>query len=109
VYAEFGVQSRIPPEKADMYTNENRPASEDAVSEALQARYYREALALAYCQPTVTAFLIFHVSDEHDLLRWQSGLYYADDTPKSSMPAVRQAVQDVRERKIARCGRGRGR
>jgi hypothetical protein len=105
VYAEFGVQSRIPQSKEDVYTNQDIPASADAVSEALQARYYREALALAYCQPTVSGFLIFHVVDESDLGRWQSGLYYADDTPKSSLPAVRAAVIATREGKIARCGR----
>jgi hypothetical protein len=103
VYAEFGVQSRIPPDKADVYTNADQPVSADAVSEALQARYYREAVKLAYCQRTVTALLIFHVSDEQDLRRWQSGVYYADDTPKSSLPALRQAAEDVRDRRIARC------
>jgi hypothetical protein len=105
VYAEFGVQSRIPPGKEDVYTNQDLPASADAVSEATQARYYRQALALAYCQPTVRAFLIFHVVDEADLGRWQSGLYYADDTPKSSLPAVRNAVIATRDGTITRCGR----
>jgi hypothetical protein len=105
IYAEFGVQSRIPADKEDVYTNQDVPASADAVSEALQARYYREALALAYCQPTVRGFLIFHVEDESDLGRWQSGLYYADDTPKSSLPAVRAAVIATRDGTIARCGR----
>jgi hypothetical protein len=107
VYAEFGVQSRIPPDKAEIYTNAHSPASRDAVSEALQARFYREAVTLAYCQPTVSALLIFHISDEHDLARWQSGVWYADDTPKSSMPAVRQAAEDVRDGRIARCGQRR--
>jgi hypothetical protein len=107
VYAEFGVQTRIPPDKAELYTNGDEPGAADAVGEDLQARYYREALALAYCQPTVRAFLFFHVSDEQDLRRWQSGLYYADDTPKSSLPAVTRAAEDVREQKIARCGGSR--
>jgi hypothetical protein len=47
-------------------------------------------------QPTVTAFLIFHVSDESNLDRWQSGLFYADDTPKSSLPVVQRAIQLLR-------------
>ena len=104
VYTEFGVQSEIPPDKQDVYTNLDVPHGSDAVSELLQARYYRQALALAYCQPTVRAFLIFHLADEADLGRWQSGIYYADETPKSSLPAVRQAATDVREGTIARCG-----
>ena len=89
VYTEFGVQSRIPPDKEDVYTNLDVPHGSDAVSELLPARYYRQALAMAYCQPTVRAFLFFHLADEADLGRWQSGIYYADETPKSSLPAVR--------------------
>jgi hypothetical protein len=104
VYGEFGVQSAIPPAKRDVYTNHNLPVSKDAVSEAVQAQYYRQALALAYCQPRVSAFLIFHVMDERDLGRWQSGVYYADETPKTSLPAVRKAVTDVADGQIARCG-----
>src|SRR5205814_2402985 len=48
-----------------------------------------EAIELASCQPTVEALLLFHVSDELDLAAWQSGVYYADDTPKSSLTPVR--------------------
>ena len=92
VYDEFGVQSRIGSRKVRHYTNRGAPAARDAVSEALQAAYYRRALELAACQPTVTGLLFFHVSDEHDMRAWQSGLYYADDTPKSSLAPVRDAV-----------------
>jgi hypothetical protein len=65
---------------------------ESSVPESVQARTYREALMLATCQPTVVGLLFFHVSDEPDLAAWQSGLFYADDTPKSSLPAVRAAI-----------------
>jgi hypothetical protein len=104
VYAEFGIQSTIPPAKQDVYRNHHLRASTDAVSETTQGRYYAQALALAYCQPLVSAFLIFHVMDEADLGRWQSGVYYADETPKSSLPAVRRAVTDVHAGEIASCG-----
>jgi hypothetical protein len=69
----------------------------------VQARYYREALKLAYCQPTVAAFLIFHVSDERDLDRWQSGLFYADDTPKTSLGPVHNAVAAARAGHLTLC------
>ena len=52
------------------------------------------ALRLAACQKNVVGLLFFHVTDEADLDRWQSGVYYADDTPKSSLPAVRAARLD---------------
>jgi hypothetical protein len=37
--------------------------------------------------------LFFHVSDEPDLDRWQSGLFYADDTPKSDLAQVKTVAQ----------------
>ena len=45
-----------------------------AVGEETQARYYAKALQLAACQPNVVGLLFFHVSDETDLDRWQSGV-----------------------------------
>ena len=88
LYAEFGVQTIIPPSKRGAYTNFGSPAAKDAVPEETQERYYRQAVDLACSQPTVEAIHIFHVWDEPDLLGWQSGLYYADHTPKTSRDAV---------------------
>jgi hypothetical protein len=95
VYDEFGVESVIPVGKAAVYEG-YEPPSAQPVDEATQGEYYAEALALVACQPTVAAFLIFHVSDESQLDRWQSGLFYADDTPKSSLPVVRRAIESLR-------------
>jgi hypothetical protein len=47
--------------------------------------------------------LIFHAFDETALDRFQSGLYYPDETPKSSLPTVRASARDVRGGVIARC------
>jgi hypothetical protein len=88
LYTEFGVQTRIPAAKRGAYTNHTSPAAADAVSEATQRTYYRQAVELACDQPTVEGLYIFHVWDEQDLLGWQSGLYYADHTPKSSSDAL---------------------
>jgi hypothetical protein len=96
LYDEFGVQTYSAPDKLSLYTNRRRPSAADAVDEATQARYYREALELAVCEPTVVGLLFFHVSDEADLDRWQSGVYYADDTPKTSLPAVAAAAEAAR-------------
>jgi hypothetical protein len=87
LYTEFGVQTRIPPAKLDAYTNRNSLAAADVVDEATQERYYRQAYELACSQETVEGLYIFHIWDEPDLLGWQSGLYYADHTPKSSRDA----------------------
>lgn len=102
VYDEFGVQSLIPAAKAPIYQG-YKPPSERPVAEVTQGDYYAEALALAACQPTVTGFLIFHVSDEPQLDRWQSGLFYADDTPKTSLPVVQHAIQSLRHGGVHAC------
>jgi hypothetical protein len=88
LYTEFGVQTSIPPSKLDVYTNQSTKAAADVVDEATQARYYRQAFELACSQSTVEGLYIFHIWDEPDLLGWQSGLYYADHTPKTSRDAL---------------------
>jgi hypothetical protein len=95
VYDEYGVDSQIPDGKSQLY-NGREPATTKPVSESVQATYYREALQMAACQPNVRGFLIFHVTDETDHNRWQSGVYYADGTPKSSRPFVKQTMSQIR-------------
>jgi len=96
VYDEFGVQTSQPDDKRLLYANQDLPSAVDAVDEATQGRFYRQALQLAACQPNVVGLLFFHVSDEADLDRWQSGVYYADDTPKSDFALVRSAALAAR-------------
>ena len=97
IYDEFGYQSRVPMLKRSLYTHLGTPAAQDAITEPRQALYYQQAIAIARCQPTVAGMLIFHVTDERDANAWQSGVYYPDDTPKTSMDALRSgalAAQD---------------
>jgi hypothetical protein len=103
LYDEFGVESIVPPEKAAAYTG-TEPATTRPVDERTQAAFYRRALQLAYCQPNVAGMLLFHSHDEPALAAWQSGVYYADGTPKTSLPAVREALAATRGGSIARCG-----
>ena len=92
LYGEYGVQTEIPSDKLGVYTNLGGPYAADAVSEARQGAYYTRAIRLAYCQRTVAGLLFFHVSDEPDLDRWQSGLFYTDDTPKSDLAFVKNTA-----------------
>jgi len=101
-FDEFGVQSQIPPAKASLYTG-TEPDLTRPVDEATQALYYRQAVQLAFCEPTVKALFLFHSVDEVDLHAWQSGLYYPDGTPKTSVPGVRLAVAQARRGVVARC------
>jgi hypothetical protein len=103
VYDEFGYQTQIPARKRFAYSNLGAPAAKDAIPEAEQAAYYRQALALAACQPTVAGLLIFHVVDERDARAWQSGLYYANNSPKTSLPAVRSAALAAQAGTLGAC------
>lgn len=103
VYDEFGVESRIPSAKRAEYTG-TEPRTTQPVSEAMQARYYAQALQLAACQPTVRTFMVFRLIDSPFLSSWQSGVYYADrETPKSSRAAVAAAAQRARTTSPAGC------
>jgi len=95
VYDEYGVDSQIPDSKRSFYGG-TEPATTKPVTEGVQAAYYDEALRMAACQPTVRGFLIFHVTDETDHNRWQSGVYYADGTRKASRPLVKATMGAVR-------------
>lgn len=104
-YTEYGFETVVDAPKSNYYINGPQPASIRAIDEAIQAGYIRQALQLAACQPTVEALLFFHVKDERNLTDgWQSGSFYADGSPKSSLPAIRQAVMDARSGAIASCG-----
>jgi hypothetical protein len=106
LYDEFGVQTRATDVKRLLYTNQQLPSALDAVDEATQGRYYRQALQLAVCQPNVIGLLFFHVTDEAALDRWQSGVYYTDDTPKTSLATVKTAADAARAGKLVRnCAR----
>ena len=102
-YGEFGVESQIPAAKSAAYHG-TEPTTTKPAPEATQGLYYRQALQLAFCQPSVVAFFFFHVFDENDLDRWQSGLYYADFTQKTDLALVRRSIQEVRRGIITRCG-----
>jgi len=92
LYGEYGVETEIPPEQAAAYTG-SEPASTGAVDEQTQARSYRQAIRMAACQDGVEGLFLFHVFDEPQLERLQSGLYYADGTPKSSLGPVSELAR----------------
>jgi hypothetical protein len=103
IYDEYGVDSTLAGHaKSSLYTG-REPATTKPVAERTQADYYRRALVLATCQPTVIGLMFFHVTDEPDLDRWQSGVYYADDTPKTSLAPVRAAALAARNGNLTRC------
>jgi hypothetical protein len=102
LYAEYGVETTIPTGKASLYSGAE-PTTTRPVDESKQAATYEEALELAFCQPTVAGFFVFHAQDETALASWQSGVLYADGTPKASHPLVRDSLERARTGSIARC------
>jgi hypothetical protein len=101
-YTEFGVESQIPASKAGLYTGVE-PAAVKPVPADVQGLYYRQAIGLAFCQPNVRAISLFHVFDEPDLNRWQSGLYYVDGKAKASLPVVKKAIAEAHRGVVAQC------
>jgi hypothetical protein len=94
VYDEYGIESVIPAAEASLYHG-TEPRTTKPVPVATQGEYYDQALTMTACQPTVMAMFLFHVTDETDLGRWQSGVYYPDDTPKPSRAVVRQTIDQI--------------
>jgi hypothetical protein len=102
LYGEYGVESEIPTGKAVLYTG-TEPTTTKPVSEATQSAYYEQALAMAFCQPTVDGMLLFLSRDERARAAWQSGIYYVDGTPKTSRPRVTEALDRTTGGSITHC------
>jgi hypothetical protein len=93
VLDEVGWQVAPLPALASLYFGkENAPP----VSEQTQADYYRETILLAECDPSVRLLSFFHLVDERDLDRWQSGLERADGSHRPSYDAVKSAIAQTR-------------
>ena len=92
LYSELGVETAIPAGKTGLYEGEE-PAK--PVDEATQADFYGRAIGIAACQENVAGLLLFHSHDEPALTGFQSGVYYVDGTPKTSLEPVRDAIEDA--------------
>ncbi|HSP73197.1 MAG TPA: hypothetical protein VLN26_12555 [Gaiellaceae bacterium] len=102
LYDEFGVESQTPAAKEPLYTGVEA-ASVHPVDEATQAQFYRQALELTFCQKNVIGLLLFHFVDEPAHAAWQSGLYYVDGTPKTSLLPTKAAIDATHRGVVAQC------
>lgn len=102
LYDEYGVETQIAADRASLYDG-NEPDTTRPVDAATQARFYREAIELAFCQPTVSGIFLFHLEDEKARAAWQSGLYDIQGRPRPAVETVRTAAQHVRRGIAARC------
>jgi hypothetical protein len=103
-YLENGFETVVAPEKRAYYTGKepNRflvqpllPKTRTALVAPDHASQLRDSLELAFCQPAVGAYFNFQFADEVGLGGWQSGLLWADGTPKPSYDPFRAVVASV--------------
>jgi len=88
---EVGWQVPPLPALVPLYTGVET-AGTKLISEDDQAAYYRDTITIAECDPAVRMLSFFHLIDETDLDRWQSGLERADGSHRPSYDAVKQAI-----------------
>jgi hypothetical protein len=86
---EVGWQVQIPRSSRRAYKGREsiRPTGESQ-----QARIYSQIVDIAACDPAVDSLLFFHLIDEHDLDRFQSGLVRADWTRRPSYFTVKSRI-----------------
>ena len=88
---EVGWQVAPLPGLANMYFGTETKGTVP-ISEQTQADYYRDTILLSECDPAVRILSFFHLVDEIDLDRWQSGLERADGSHRPSYDAVKQTI-----------------
>jgi hypothetical protein len=98
VYGEYGVETATPRPARSLSQSAE---SSRSISAAAQARTYAQAIRLAACQPRVRMLLFFHVADEPELSGLQTGVYYADGTPKESRSVVAAAADSAASGEIS--------
>jgi hypothetical protein len=88
---EVGWQVAPLPALVGMYFGTETPGLVP-VPEQTQADYYDDVIRSAECDPTVRMLSFFHLIDELDLDRWQSGLERADGSRRPSYDRVKQTI-----------------
>jgi hypothetical protein len=88
-YLETGFQTSVDAAAPGLYQGKENVG---VLSPAAQAQQLSAAIGLAYCQPAVEALFNFELADDSALAGWQSGLLWADWTPKPSYTTVRDVA-----------------
>jgi hypothetical protein len=86
---ETGWQVAIPSALQALYVGKE---SVTPVDERTQAQYYGDIIRTVTCDPDIRLLSFFHLIDERDLDRWQSGLLRIDGTRRPSYDAVKSAI-----------------
>lgn len=86
---ETGWQVAIPASLQKFYTGKENVIP---IDEGTQAQYYSDIIRFVSCDPDVRSLSFFHLVDEQDLDRWQSGLMRIDDSKRPSYASVKAAI-----------------
>lgn len=90
---ETGWQAEVPPLYQALYTGkENVPT----ISEEAQAQIYSDLVRMMSCDVDVASLDFFHMIDEANLDRWQSGLLRVDGSHRPSYDAVKAAITETK-------------
>ncbi len=76
------------------YGNETKPGEPKGVTEAQQAAYIPQALAMARKDTRIQMFIWFVMQDSQGSL-WQSGIYRQDATPKRAQPVFARTASPL--------------
>ena len=102
-YLEDGFQTSIAPKRSFYLSREtDRHVVEPLGRSSLpnQASQLTDAVRLAYCQPAVGGWFNFLLADEPSLHGWQSGVLFADWTPKPSYQAFKSVIAEVKADRV---------
>jgi hypothetical protein len=92
---ETAWQVAIPASLQSLYTGKETVTP---IDEGTQAQYYSDIVRFVSCDPDVRSLSFFHLVDEKDLDRWQSGLLRADDSKRPSFGSVKNAIAQTQGR-----------
>jgi hypothetical protein len=86
---ETGWQVAIPASLQSFYSGKENVIP---IDEGTQAQYYSDIVRFVSCDPDVRSLSFFHLIDEKDLDRWQSGLMRGDVSKRPSFTSVKNAI-----------------
>ena len=97
-YLEDGFETTIATAKRGLYSG--KELARTVGPDLLHREQLVDAIRLAYCQQHVASFFNFLLTDERNLRGWQSGLLWADGTPKPAYYSFRAVVREVKQRAV---------
>jgi hypothetical protein len=89
VLDEVGWQAKEPGQASRAYRGRENVR---LISEAKQAQIYGQLVHVANCDPSIQSLNYFHLDDEADRDRFQSGLFRADLSMRPAAATVRAAI-----------------